>query len=84
MAEAIAGLYAPHAVRLRPPQQAAFAGNAIALSPGRVWMSAGGAGALDPPQRQALAAAGFELAQVPLTALEAGGGSLRCCVAEVF
>ena len=47
-------------------------------------MSAGGAGALDPPQRQALAAAGFELAQMPLTALEAGGGSLRCCVAEVF
>ena len=32
----------------------------------------------------ALARAGFELGQVPLAAIEAGGGSLRCCVAEVF
>ena len=39
---------------------------------------------LDPGQRQVLATAGFSLGQVPLAAIEAGGGSLRCCVAEVF
>ncbi|AKC87146.1 arginine deiminase-related protein [Pseudoxanthomonas suwonensis] len=84
VAHAIAALYAPHAVLLTPTQQAAFAGNAIALSPRRVWMSGAAAASLDPAQRQALAAAGFELGQVPLAAIEAGGGSLRCCVAEVF
>jgi len=84
VAAAIAGLYAPHAVLLHPRQQAAFAGNAIALSPRRVWMSAAAAASLDPDQVQALAAAGFRIGQVPLGAIEAGGGSLRCCVAELF
>ena len=84
VAEAIAGLYAPHVVRLDPAQQAAFAGNAIALGPRRVWMSAVAAASLGPEQVQVLADAGFALGQVPLAALEAGGGSLRCCVAEVF
>ena len=71
-------------VRLRAEQQAAFAGNAIALAPGRAWMSQAAADSLDPGQRQVLATAGFALGQVPLAAIEAGGGSLRCCVAEVF
>ena len=84
VAQAIAGLYAPHAVLLERRQQAAFAANAIALSPRRVWMSAVAAASLDPARVQALARAGFELGQVPLAAIEAGGGSLRCCVAEVF
>ena len=84
VAEAIAGFYAPHVVRLRAEQQAAFAGNAIALAPGRAWMSQAAADSLDPGQRQVLATAGFALGQVPLAAIEAGGGSLRCCVAEVF
>ncbi len=83
-ADAIAALYAPHAVLLRPGQQAAFAANAIALAPGRVWMSEAAAAALDAEQVRALAAAGFEVGQVPLAAIEAGGGSLRCCVAELF
>ena len=84
VAHAIASLYAPHAVLLDPAQQAAFAANAIALAQGRVWMSAVAAASLQPAQVQALAAAGFELGQVPLAAIEAAGGSLRCCVAEVF
>ena len=47
-------------------------------------VSAVAAASLDPARVQALARAGFELGQVPLAAIEAGGGSLRCCVAEVF
>lgn len=84
VAEAVASLYAPHAIVLGAAQQAAFAGNAIALAPHRVWMSATAVASLDPAQVAALADAGFALGQVPLSALEAGGGSLRCCVAEVF
>jgi hypothetical protein len=82
--DAIAGLYAPHALRLSDVEHAAFAGNAIALAPGRVWMSAGAAAALSPGSRAALSAAGFEVAGVALPAIEAAGGSLRCCVAELF
>ncbi len=83
-AEAIARLYAPHAIRLSPAEHAAFAGNAIALSGQSVWMSAAAGATLTPHSRAALEAAGFAVRSVPLTAIEAAGGSLRCCVAEIF
>lgn len=82
--EAIATLYAPHAIRLSVAEQAAFAGNAIALPDDTVWMSEAAAAALAPASRRGLAEAGLALRPVPLTAIEAAGGSLRCCVAEIF
>lgn len=82
--EVIAALYAPHAIRLSAAEQAAFAGNAIALPGDTVWMSAAAAAALSSANLRALAAAGFALRTVPLGAIEAAGGSLRCCVAELF
>ena len=81
---AIAALYAPHAVLLSTGEQAAFAGNAISLSEDAVWMSGRAMQALSQGSRAALAAAGFEVRGVPLDAIEAGGGSLRCCVAEIY
>ena len=84
VAEAIAALYAPHAVVCAPAEHAAFVGNAIALSPDRVWMSARARDALAPAHRAGLEAAGFAVEAVALDAIEAGGGSLRCCVGEVF
>jgi hypothetical protein len=74
----------PHAVRLSVNEQAAFAGNAIAASPETVWMSSGAADGLDGASRAMLERAGFEVRAVPLDAIEAAGGSLRCCVAEIF
>ena len=82
--DAIAALYAPHAILLSPAEHAAFAGNAIALSEDAVWMSAHAARTLTPASRDALAAAGFAVRAVELDAIEAGGGSLRCCVGEIF
>lgn len=82
---AIGELYAPHAVVLNVNEQAAFAGNAIALSGQRVWMSQAATGALSGEHRRQLeAGAGFAVDSVPLEAIERGGGSLRCCVAEIF
>jgi hypothetical protein len=81
---AIEALYAPHARRLSAAEQAAFAGNAIALSVDTAWISATAAGALAAGTVTALTAAGFGIRSVPLEAIEAGGGSLRCCVAEIF
>jgi hypothetical protein len=82
--EALHALYAPHAIVLSDAEHAAFAGNAIALSHEVVWMSAGAGAALSPATRQGLAHAGFEVRTVPLGAIEAAGGSLRCCVGELF
>ena len=82
--DAIAALYAPHAILLSPAEHAAFVGNAIALSPARVWMSATAERALSAASRAMLEHAGFTVAGVELSAIEAGGGSLRCCIGEIF
>ena len=84
VAAAILQFYAPHGIALTAAEQAAFAGNAIALSGDRVWMSGTAERALTAPSRAALAAAGFDVNAVELLAIEAAGGSLRCCVAEIF
>lgn len=84
VARAIAGFYAPHGMVLSVAEKAAFAGNAIALSEGGVWLSDTARAALSGATRAGLAAAGFKIHSVPLDAIEAAGGSLRCCVAEVF
>ena len=84
VAAAILQFYAPHGISLTLAEQAAFAGNAIALSGDRVWMSGTAERALTAPSRAALAAAGFDVNAVELSAIEAAGGSLRCCVAEIF
>lgn len=82
--DAFDALYGPHAIRLAPGEHAAFAGNCIALSEDRVWMSAHAGRSLQPSTREAFAAAGFTVDTVELDAIEAGGGSLRCCIGEVF
>ncbi len=69
---------------LTPAQKQAFAGNAITLSDRRVWMSAAAAAALTDAQRAALAGYGFALDAVDLSEIEKAGGSLRCCVGEIF
>ncbi len=82
--QVVEAIYGPHAIRLSPLEQAAFAGNAIALSTGSAWMSATADLALGGDNRKALAAAGFVVRSVELDAIEAGGGSLRCCVGELI
>ncbi len=81
---AIAALYAPHAIAVTAAERDAFACNAITLSPDAVWMSAVAAAALRPQTRAGLERAGFRIRVVELDAIEAAGGSLRCCVAEIF
>lgn len=80
----IRSLYGPHVIEVSAAEQAAFACNAIALSESRVWMSEGARASLTGHTRKALDNAGFEIGSVPLAAIEAAGGSLRCCVAELF
>ena len=81
---AIAQVYAPRVLYLDPAQKAAYAGNAIALSADTVWLSARAAASLRPEQCAALTDWGFALRSVNLSEIEKAGGSLRCCVAEIF
>lgn len=83
-ARAIAAVYGAHGILLSEAEHRAFAGNAISLSPDIVWMSARAAASLQVSTREALAQAGFEVRGAALDAIEAAGGSLRCCVAEIF
>lgn len=80
----IASVYAPHAVLCSEAEHAAFVGNCIALSPDTVWMSAAAGQALLPLHRQVLADAGLRVETVALDAIEAAGGSLRCCIGEIY
>ncbi len=81
---AIASAYGNRAVWLTPAQKQAFAANAITLSGERVWMSVTGSRALTEEQRAALAEYGFTIGSVELGEIEKAGGSLRCCVAEIY
>ncbi|MGI8561147.1 MAG: arginine deiminase-related protein [Luteimonas sp.] len=84
VAGAIESLYAPNALRLSAQEQAAFVGNGIALTDTVVWMSSTAERALEVRTRRGLEVAGFQVRSVPLAAIEAAGGSLRCCVAEIY
>jgi hypothetical protein len=83
-AEAIASVYAPQVLWLDAAQKAAFAGNAISLDARTVWMSARAATSLTAGQRADLSRWGFDLRSVDLAEIEKAGGSLRCCVGEIF
>lgn len=81
---AIAQAFDGHALWLTPDQKRAYGANAITLSPARVWLSAGAAASLTSAQRAQLADWGFDVGTVELDEIEKAGGSLRCCVAEIF
>ena len=74
----------PHAVTCDEAEHAAFVANCIALSAETVWMSGNAGAALSQAHREQLAAAGFRVETVALDAIEAAGGSLRCCIGEIY
>jgi len=82
--QAIASAYGDRALWLTPTQKQAYAANAITLADDRVWMSAVAAASLTGEQRDALAGWGFHLGTVELDEIEKAGGSLRCCVGEIY
>jgi hypothetical protein len=81
---ALAAFYAPAVVELSVAEKNAFAGNCIALDDDVVFMSEAAADALAPASHAALQRAGFRIAAVALDEIEKAGGSLRCCVGEIF
>ncbi len=84
VSNAIAEFYAPHAVMLSSSEKNAFAANAITLSENAVWMSQVAADSLSAANHGILKQAGFNVHTVDLSEIEKAGGSLRCCVGEIF
>jgi len=82
--EAIAEVYGESVLRLDAAEKGAFVGNSIALSADELWMSAAAEAALRPASRAAIGSWGFGIRSVPMPEIEKAGGSLRCCVAEIY
>ncbi len=82
--EALLQLYGDAAIVLDAAELSGYAGNCIALDHDRVWMSERAADALTPATRGGFARRGWHIASVPLDEIEKAGGSLRCCVAEIY
>lgn len=83
-AEAIAADFGASAIWLSREEKQAFAGNCIALRESSVWMSEAAADALLPASRAAFERCGFRIRSVTLDEIEKAGGSLRCCVGEIY
>jgi hypothetical protein len=81
---ALEALYAPAAIVLDRAEQAAFAGNCIAVSADTLWMSEVAADSLTLQSRTRIDRAGFALRAVALDEIEKAGGSLRCCIGEIY
>ena len=84
VADAILRFHAPSALALGRDARLAYAGNGLAVSADAAFLSARALAALSPAERSAFAEAGFVLHAVALPEIEKAGGSLRCCVGEVF
>lgn len=80
----IAGLYGGRVLWLDDAEKAAFAGNCIALGDRALFLSRRAELALSPAHRRQIEDWGFELHAVDLDEIEKAGGSLRCCVAELY
>ncbi len=83
-ADAIAACYAPFVIELDRAEKNAFAANCIALDGRTVWMSEAAADGLRPASRAAFERCGFRIGSVVLDEIEKAGGSLRCCVGEIY
>ena len=81
---AIAELYPDRVLELSQAEKTAFAGNCLALSEQDLFISACGWRCLAPEKRRALKRWGFEVHAIELDEVEKAGGSLRCCIAEIF
>lgn len=84
VAEAIARFYGACAIRLSEAQKNDYAGNCMALAEDAVFLSQRALDSLDPGQCAQFTDHGFRLWPVALPMLERAGGSLRCCVGEIF
>ena len=81
---ALAELYGSTVIELNSSEKSAFAGNCIAVTADTVWMSEAAADALTSRSRRSFERAGLALNAIALDEIEKAGGSLRCCIGEIY
>jgi len=81
---AIAEAYPGHVLEITTEEKEAFAGNCIALNFKDLFMSRAAVDALAPEKVELLRSWQFEIHGIELDEIEKAGGSLRCCVAEIY
>jgi len=82
--EAIAEAYPGHVLRIEESEKQAFGANCIALNFKDLFMSQTAVTALAEEKLEQLRQWQFVIHAVELDEIEKAGGSLRCCVAEIF
>ena len=82
--KAITAVYRNQSLLLDEKQKSAYAANAITLDDSRVWMSDTAVASLSTGDHDLLGTWGFTVETVAIDEIEKAGGSLRCCVAEIF
>lgn len=82
--DAIAESFPGQVLEISQEEKTAFAGNCLALTSEDLFFSATAWRALAPEKRERLQAWGFRVHAVELDEIEKAGGSLRCCIAEIF
>lgn len=81
---AITAAFPDRVLELTVDEKAAFAGNCLAVNFTDLFMSRTAAAALSESKLEILRSWGFEIHAVELDEIEKAGGSLRCCIAEIF
>jgi len=86
---ALAGLYSSTALKtdvieLDVAEKTGFAGNCLAVTADTVWMSEAALAALTTRSLRGFERAGFKVVAVALDEIEKAGGSLRCCIGEIY
>lgn len=82
--EAIMQAFPDHVLELTREEKNAFAGNCLCVTFDDLFMSATAWRTLAPDKRRRLESWGFNVHTVELDEIEKAGGSLRCCIAEIF
>ena len=82
---AIGEAFPGHVLELTTEEKDAFAGNCLALTFTDLFISATAWRALTPEKRSVIRHDwGFDVHTVELDEIEKAGGSLRCCIGEIF
>lgn len=81
---AIAEAFPGHVLEITREEKNAFAGNCLAVTLDDLFLSATAWRALAPAKRHQLQDWGFRVHAVELDEVEKAGGSLRCCIAEIY
>ena len=82
--KAIAEAYPGHVLEISSEEKQAFAGNCIALNFKDLFMSKTAVDALPAEKIERLKSWRFDIHAVEMDEIEKAGGSLRCCVAEIY